>query len=116
MSRLSLSALAAVAAVAACETAQPAGPEHAPVFASQQQVVGQVNGEGVIDVGVPMSFTMTALLRADGTGSGEAFHHALLGEFVIAFRTRVTCLSLDPVNNRAWIAGGSTGTHSSITP
>lgn len=105
MSRLSLSTFAAVAALAACETAPPAGPEHAPVFASQHQVVGHVNGEGVIDVGVPMSFTMTSLLRADGTGSGEAFHHALLGAFVIEFRTRVTCLSIDPVNNRAWIGG-----------
>jgi hypothetical protein len=105
MSKFSLSTLAALVAVAACETSQPAEPDVVPAFDVGQRVVGHANGEGVVDVGVPMDFSMTALLRADGTASGEGYHHALLGEFVIEFRTRVTCVSIDPVNHRAWIGG-----------
>ncbi|MEX2283627.1 MAG: hypothetical protein WEE89_14175 [Gemmatimonadota bacterium] len=52
-----------------------------------------------------MDFVMTALLRADGSATGEAFHHALLGANVIEFRTRVTCVSIDAANHRGWVGG-----------
>ncbi|MEX2151964.1 MAG: hypothetical protein WD825_01420 [Gemmatimonadaceae bacterium] len=93
----------------ACDAPPPTDPmvelSSSSASAVDLRVIGHANGEGVIDVGVPMDFVMTALLRADGSASGEAFHHALLGSNVIEFRTRVTCVSFDPVNNRAWIGG-----------
>lgn len=92
-------------ALVACDPTDVGAPDVAPSFASQSQVVGHVNGEGVVDVGVPMSFVITTLLRADGSAEGEAFHHAPLGDLVIEFRTRVICVSIDPVTNRAWIGG-----------
>jgi hypothetical protein len=105
MSKRQLYLFPAVLAVAACDATQPAAPDLAPSFAAGQQVVGHVNGEGSIDVGVPMFFNMTALLRADGSATGEAYHFASLGATFIEFRTRVTCVSFDPVNNRAWVGG-----------
>lgn len=106
MSKISLSAMAALLSLAACDAPQPAEPiAAAPLFASGHRVIGHANGDGVYDVGVPLTFAMTALLRADGSASGEGFHHALLGTNVIEFRSRVTCVSIDPVNNRAWIGG-----------
>jgi hypothetical protein len=95
----------AVLALAACDASQPAEPAIAPSLAVGQQVIGHVTGEGSIDVGVPMFFNMTALLHADGSATGEAYHFASLGATFIEFRTRVTCVSFDPVNNRAWVGG-----------
>lgn len=90
----------------ACDASTAVDPGvPAPSFASGSQVVGHANGTGVVNVGVPMSFEFNALLRSNGTAHGEAFHHAPLGDLVIEFRTRVTCVSIDPVNNRAWIGG-----------
>lgn len=105
MSRQQLYLLSALCVLAACDTSQPAEPDIAPSLTVGQQVVGHVNGEGSINVGVPMLFNMTALLRADGSAGGEAYHFASLGATFIEFRTRVTCVSFDPVNNRAWIGG-----------
>ena len=105
MSRQQPYLLSALCVLAACDTSQPAEPDIAPSLTVGQQVVGHVNGEGSINVGVPMLFNMTALLRADGSASGEAYHFASLGATFIEFRTRVTCVSFDPVNNRAWIGG-----------
>ena len=62
----------ALVVLAACDASQPAEPDMAPSFAVGQQVIGHVNGEGSINVGVPMLFNMTALLRADGSATGEA--------------------------------------------
>ena len=104
-----LSFIVLAVGIAACEgarTVQPAMREMSAAFAnSMQSVVAHVNGEGVVNVGVPMYFTMTALLREDGSATGEAFHNAPLNGTVIEFRTRVTCVSFDPVNKRAWIGG-----------
>jgi len=105
MSNRNLYLLPAVLALAACDASQPVEPAIAPSFASGRQVVAHANGEGSIDVGVPMFFDMTALLRADGSAEGEAFHFVSLGATFIEFRTRVTCVSFDAVNNRAWIGG-----------
>jgi hypothetical protein len=105
MSKKHLYLFPAILAIAACDASQPADPTTSPLFASSRQVVAHANGEGVVNVGVPMSFSMTALLRADGSATGEAFHFASLGATVIEFRTRVTCVSFDAVNNRAWIGG-----------
>lgn len=95
-----------------CRDAPPPtalSPVDASASLSGSRVVGHVNGEGAVNVGgasvLPMTFIMTALLRADGTADGEAFHHVDLGATVIDFRSRVTCVSIDPVNNRAWVGG-----------
>ena len=105
MSRQQLYLLSALSVLAACEVSQPTEPAVAPSFAAGQQVIGHVNGEGSINVGVPMLFNMTALLHANGSASGEAHHFASLGATFIEFRTRVTCVSFDPVNHRAWVGG-----------
>ena len=99
----------AVLGVAACESPQPVAPDLIGggelASTSSQTVVGHANGEGVANVGVPMDFVFNALLSADGSAKGEGYHHALLNGNVIEFRTRVTCVSIDPVNNRAWVGG-----------
>jgi hypothetical protein len=99
----------AALAIAACDTPQSIAPlllgGAELASESSQQVVGHANGAGVVNVGVPMDFVFNALLRADGSATGEGYHHALLGENVIEFRTRVTCVSIDPVFNRAWVGG-----------
>jgi hypothetical protein len=110
MSKKRLFALPALFLAFACEPERPLGPDFtasdaAMSSAASQRVVGHVNGEGVIDVGVPMDFAMTALLRADGSARGDAFHHVLLGTNVIEFRTRVTCVAIDAANNRGWVGG-----------
>lgn len=91
-----------------CDLQQPAAPlspAGGTANASSQTVIGHANGTGVANVGVPMDFVFDALLRADGSATGEGYHHAVVAAGVIEFRTRVTCVSIDPVNNRAWIGG-----------
>ena len=54
--------LPAALALLACDSPEPTALDVAPSFSAGQRVVGHVNGEGVVNVGVPMSFEMTALL------------------------------------------------------
>lgn len=105
MSKILRFALAAVLVLAACDAPDPADPIAGPSFSSANSVVGHANGDGVFDAGVPVAFSMTALLRADGSAAGQAFHHAVVPAGVIEFRTRVICLAIDAVNHRAWIGG-----------
>lgn len=103
-------------ALAACGT--PQEPSPAPSFALGSNVIGHANGSGVFNAGVLVTFSMTTLLRADGTATGEAFHTTVLGGQLIEFRTRVTCAAIDATTNRAWIAGVITennSTHASFT-
>lgn len=112
-------ALLALGLAAACETPQePAGPPAGPSFSAVGPVVGHANGNGVFNAGVLVTFSMTTVLFADGTATGEAFHHTVLGGNVIEFRTRVTCAAIDPATHRAWIGGVITennSTHPSFT-
>jgi hypothetical protein len=109
MSKSWYCSVAVVLATMACDSPRPSEPELAAAQSQALPVgskaIGHANGEGVVDVGVPTDFVFTAILRADGSASGEGFHHAPLGSTVIEFRTRVTCVSIDPVNKRAWIGG-----------
>lgn len=108
--------LAAMALALACQSSDSVEPDlrsaSTRMLAAGQHVVGHANGEGVVNVGVPMDFSMNALLRADGSATGEGFHHAVVATGIIEFRTRVTCVAIDPVNNRAWIGGVITANNS----
>lgn len=106
----------AASVAAACEA--PQEPSPALTLAVASRVVGHANGAGVFNAGVLVAFSMTALLREDGSATGEAFHSTVLGGQLIEFRTRVTCAAIDPANSRAWIAGVVTennSTHPSFT-
>lgn len=99
--------LALLLAVAACDgdpdPTAVAYPQ--PLFAAGG-VLGFTSGGGHFDAGVDVQFAFTALQTdADGTGAGNARHSAVLGGLLIEFHTRVTCVTFDAANNRAWIAG-----------
>lgn len=101
------------AALAACELSTTAPPqpdetsaiEFRPIFAAQGVQAAATGGGryfiGSLDIGVAFG----AVQRADGTASGQ-FRQALeLDGQRIDFHGEVTCLTVDPVNHRAWIGG-----------
>lgn len=71
-------------------------------------------GDDVLDGQFSLSGIQT---NADGTTAKGRFHHVLdfLGEN-IEFKGRVTCLTIDPVNGRAWIGGVITKNTSEAEP
>ena len=70
-------------------------------------VVGTATGGGKYLLGGTEStkFSLSAVLRTDGSAAGK-FHHSLVSEgFLYEFYGDVTCVSFDPVEHRAWIGG-----------
>ncbi len=63
---------------------------------------------GVLDV----KFSFSAVAHPDGTASGQFRQSLDNGGLLIDFHARVTCLSVDPVNGRAWIGGVVTANRS----
>ncbi len=62
---------------------------------------GQYLLAGFLDI----QFSLSAVRRADGKATGR-FHQALVFDGQrIDFLGEVTCLTVDPVNHRAWIGG-----------
>jgi hypothetical protein len=85
-------------------------------------VAALVTGAGEYSVPAPNSieaqFSFLAIATRDGDAFGWFRHHGTVQEFTFDFTGRVTCLSTDPVNNRAWIGGVVTknrSTHPSLT-
>ena len=72
-------------------------------------IVASATGGGWIEFGIPglsdAQFSFSAVQHADGTASG-VFHQVRSNAGpTIDFSGEVTCLSVDPVNHRAWIGG-----------
>lgn len=78
-------------------------------------IVMSATGDGTYDAGVPVTFSMNALAKAAGSAKGEFRHTATLGGQLVDFTGRVTCLAVDPANQRAWI-GGVVTTNNSTHP
>ncbi len=54
---------------------------------------------------IQAQFGFLALASADGDAVGVFRHRGTIQGLTFDFTGRVTCLSVDPVNNRAWIGG-----------
>lgn len=69
-------------------------------------VLGSTSGGGHFDAGVDVKFGYGALqTSATGDGVGHAHHSTAVGGLLIEFDTRVTCVTFDAANHRAWIGG-----------
>lgn len=106
---LSLLVAAAAAASLGCQEASTAPLAlHGDVAFSSGAVVAQATGEGQSQL--PAGFTLldyrfSAIQLANGKANGEfsIFWASALG--TNDYRGVVTCVSVDPVNRRAWIGG-----------
>jgi hypothetical protein len=104
-------ALAIVAV--ACDSAVPSEPFGSPLAAvtPDQKAIGHVNGTGAFNIGAPgadIMFEFNAIERANGSASGHVHYKADLTAFGLAtieIRFDVTCVAINRVLNRAWIAG-----------
>lgn len=66
----------------------------------------------------PASFELGGVQLANGNAAGSFRHEVDVQGFHVAFEGTVTCLTMDPVNHRAWIGGVITlnnSTHPSYT-
>jgi hypothetical protein len=100
--------------VACSETSDPTSLVEAS-FATVAQsgpALGKVNGGGhyVIDLGGGLELLAQFAVSgrqtdADGSASGTFHHRTELFEEGIDFHGTLTCLSIDPVEGRAWVGG-----------
>jgi len=106
--------VACVAALLGCErpTAPVETEESSP--APNLSFSPGAHGSGGAAVGVgefllggvaPFKFAVASVLTPHGRAFGWARHQGELNGFVYDFETDVTCMAVDKVNNRAWIAG-----------
>jgi len=58
------------------------------------------------------SFSFNAIARPDDSATGRLFHSVELQGQLIEFEGRVTCITMDPENHRAWIGGVVTANNS----
>jgi len=68
---------------------------------------GSASGAGQYDIGgLIVTFSFNAAIEKNGKGEGEFTLYADEGDgLIVDFDAKVTCLSIDPVNHRAWIGG-----------
>lgn len=110
--------LAPALLLAACETASAPSEATALLTSRAGGMTAHASGGGVFDVGVLAHFSFNATGYGDGSAVGALRFQAELSGLAIEFRGRVTCLAVDPINNRAWIGGVITAnksTHPSFT-
>lgn len=110
MSRLLLAAAASLA-LAGCEPARPLAPVSAALSETQGNPTPDVphtsaRGGGHYTIaGLEVQFEFAA--EGHGGAAAGTFHHRTVepNGAVIAFVGTVSCLTVDPVNHRAWIGG-----------
>lgn len=83
-------------------------------------IVASATGSGTyLLLGTSLAeFEVSAVQHANGSAAGTLRHRVELGGFLIEFEGDVTCVTMDPVNHRAWIGGVITlnnSTHPSFT-
>ena len=76
-------------------------------IAASNGVVARATGGGEYQLlgTLPAKFAFSAVGSPDGSASGQFHHSVVLGGELIEFYGEVTCVSVDPVNDRAWIGG-----------
>ncbi|CAN5730332.1 hypothetical protein BH24CHL6_BH24CHL6_04740 [soil metagenome] len=85
----------------------------ASVMAADGRVVAAATGGGGYLIGdLQVSFSFNAIGRQGGSATGRLFHSVVLGGQLIEFEGRVTCVTTDPENRRAWIGGVITANNS----
>lgn len=57
---------------------------------------------------IPMQFSLSAVLRSDGSAAGSFHHFYSDGGFEYEFWGTLTCLTFDATAGRAWIGGALT--------
>ena len=69
--------------------------------------LGSASGGGQYSInGLIVTFSFSAEIEKNGKGEGEFTLYADEGDgLIVDFDAKVTCLSIDPVNRRAWIGG-----------
>jgi hypothetical protein len=106
-----LAALAVGSALIGCDASAPAGPTNDPTGATLRRGGGVVSsaeggGQAQLPAGFSMlKFSFNAKVKEDGSASGEFRQRYESAGGVVDFTGRVTCVSFDAVNNRAWVGG-----------
>ncbi|MFN2315116.1 MAG: hypothetical protein ABR551_03620 [Gemmatimonadales bacterium] len=108
--RISQAGVVAVLGVLAlgCDSATPLVEPGATVLMSQGAVLGGTNGGGqaVLPAGFSeLKFSFTATALANGKAVGQFRQVYVSGGGRVDFHGRVTCMSVDLANGRAWIGG-----------
>ena len=75
-------------------------------------VASAAGGGGYLIGDLQVSFSFNAVGHADGSATGRFFHSVELGGQLIEFEGRVTCVTVDAENHRAWIGGVVTANNS----
>jgi hypothetical protein len=115
-SGFAIPAVAALLAAVACDRSTT-GP--APDIRFSLDGLAQASGGGHYLLGgaFPGTFAFTAIQTSvDGAAKGQLRHTLDFNGELIEFHGTVTCLTVDPVNNRAWIGGVVTKNKSVAEP
>ena len=83
-----------------------------PALGAGPVVASATGGGGYLIGDLQVSFSFNAIGRADGSATGRFFHSVELGGQLIEFTGRVTCVTMDAENGRAWIGGVVTANNS----
>jgi hypothetical protein len=77
------------------------------VFQQAEEELGSAAGAGQYDLnGLIVTFSFDAEVEKNGKAAGEFTVYADEGGgLIVDFDAKVTCLSIDPINHRAWIGG-----------
>ena len=91
---------------AASCVAAPAEPDDLATAALEACSGPHANGSGQYDLnGLAVDFSFNAVQKSNGSANGQFHVHASYDGLEADFRAKVTCLSVDEVNHRAWIGG-----------
>lgn len=115
---LAFTTLTAVAALVACDQQPITSPGVEIQYASVGgPAMASGGGQYLLSGAFPGGFAFTAIqTSADGTAKGQLRHTLDLDGELIDFHGDVTCMTVDPVNHRAWIGGVVTKNESVAEP
>lgn len=96
--------------VVGCDRADLTGADGAPQDALSLNATGvtaSATGGGWLEKEVlPIQYSFSAIQKSpDGTATGQFHYSVIFGGELIEFYGLVTCLTVDPVNHRAWVGG-----------
>ena len=101
-----------VVGIAACESPTTTSPRLAPADAASLQndrgIIAAASGDGMAELPPgfgPLSFSYGANQHATKGGLGTFRQSRIRNGLLIEFEGRVTCVTVDAVNHRAWVGG-----------
>lgn len=108
--RLSIvAALATTTALVACDSSTPTElPPGGPSASADRGVIASTTGGGKAQLPPGFSlldFSFNAKVKADGSATGQFRQVYESAGGTVDFHGTVTCVTFDPLNNRAWIGG-----------